>query len=102
MRYKLMNDYTVDWPFWGGVDNPGLCHDNDPKLPAAIASAARLWAAEFNAFYENATGWPNRPIALAHAGECERIFNEVKLSRPEDEIEFDYWETDIAPPRASS
>jgi len=96
MHYKLMNDYSAAWPFWGGRD-VGLCHDDDPGLPAEIKAAARSWAAQFDEFFNHEYGWPTRAMAIAHREEGERIFREVQELIPEHEVEFQYWEHAFRP-----
>ena len=91
VKYKLMNDYSAAWPFWGGRDI-GLCHDDDPALPAEVAAAARSWAAQFNELFDHEYGWPNRAIALAHREEGERLFAEVGRLLPDHDVSFHYWE----------
>jgi hypothetical protein len=92
MRYKLMNEYSVGWPFWGGRKGAGLCAANDPKLPEEVSIAVLSWAAQFNAFYDFETGWPDAMMAAAHHAEGERIFKEVQRLLPEHQLVFQYWE----------
>lgn len=92
MRYKLMNDYSAAWPFWGGKEGAGLCAEDDPALPDDVAVAARVWAAQFNELFDYQHGWPNQVAALAHEAEGERLFGAVRRALPADEVTFHYWE----------
>ncbi|GAA2983191.1 hypothetical protein JOD63_000712 [Microbacterium terrae] len=88
VRYRLMNDYSADWPFWHG----GLCADGDPALPDDLAADARAWAAQFNDFFSYEHGWPDQAIASAHEAEGVRLFHEVSRALPEHTVELQYWE----------
>jgi hypothetical protein len=90
-----MNDYSADWPFWGGREGMGLCADDDPRLSAATAEAARAWAAQFNELYSWESGWPNRDIALAHELEAHRLRADVQQSLPDDHVVLQYWERNV-------
>jgi len=90
-----MNDYSADWPFWGGREGLGQCADDDPRLPAATAEAARAWAAQFNELYSWESGWPDRAIALAHELEAHRLLAEVQRSLPDDRVVLQYWEKNV-------
>lgn len=92
MQYRLMNDYSADWPFWGGKDGAGLCADGDPALPVETATAARAWASQFNALFDWQHGWPSAAIAAAHEEEGRRLYDEVKSALPGDEVVLQYWE----------
>lgn len=92
MQYRLMNDYSADWPFWGGKEGAGLCGDGDPALPEEIATAARAWAAQFNELFDWQQGWPSAAIAAAHEEEASRLYAEVKRALPDDKVILHYWE----------
>ncbi len=92
MQYRLMNDYSADWPFWGGKEGAGLCADDDPVLPAETAAAARVWAAQFNELFDWQYGWPDAATAVAHEEEARRLFEEVKRALPGDHVVLQYWE----------
>lgn len=93
MRYKLMNDYSADWPFWGGVEGSGLCRDDDPTLAPDLTEEVRAWAAQFNDSFDWQFGWPDEATATAHRAEGERLFRAVVAALPNDAVTFDYWET---------
>lgn len=84
-----MNDYTVDWPFWG---EDGLCADGDPELPPDLSARIRRWAARFNAEFSAEHGWPDAATAAEHEAEGARLHLVLGQSLPEHEIEFHYWE----------
>lgn len=92
MQYRLMNDYSADWPFWGGKEGAGLCADGDPDLPEATAAAARAWAQQFNELFDYQQGWPTAAIAAAHEEEARRLYAEVKRALPDDQVVPQYWE----------
>ncbi|MBD3757204.1 MAG: hypothetical protein IE924_03775 [Microbacterium sp.] len=92
MQYRLMNDYSADWPFWGGKEDAGLCADGDPALPGSTAAAARAWAAQFNESFDWQHGWPNAAMAVAHEEEARRLYEEVKRALPNDQVALVYWE----------
>ena len=92
MQYRLMNDYSADWSFWGGKGGAGLCADADPALPVETATAARAWASQFNELFDWQQGWPNAAIAAAHEAEGKRLYDEVKRALPGDEVVLQYWE----------
>lgn len=45
MHYRMMNDYSADWPFW---DDEGQCRDGEPTLPPRLDTDVRTWAADFD------------------------------------------------------
>lgn len=92
MQYRLMNDYSADWPFWGGKEGAGLCADGDPDLPEEIATAARAWAAQFNALFDWQHGWPDAAVAAAHEAEGKRLYEDVGRALPGEQVTFEYWE----------
>jgi hypothetical protein len=92
VHYKLMNDYSAAWPFWGGREGLGLCADGDPALPADVAAAARSWAAQFDELFDHEHGWPDRGIAMAHEAEGQRIHTAIQNLLPEDDVVLRYWE----------
>ena len=87
-----MNEYSVDWPFWGVHQEVGPCADDDPLLPATTTGAVRAWAAQFNELYSWESGWPNKDIALAHELEAHRLLEDVQRSLPDDQVVLQYWE----------
>ncbi|WP_336631135.1 MULTISPECIES: hypothetical protein [unclassified Microbacterium] len=91
MIYKLMNDYSAGWPFWGGRDI-GLCADDDPILPAELAAECRRWAAQFNQDFDVEHGWPTARIAAEHEAWGGRLYDAVRRALPDDEVTFHYWE----------
>lgn len=91
MLYKLMNDYSADWPFWGGRDI-GLCADDDPILPADLAAECRRWAAQFNEEFDVEHGWATARIAAEHEAWGRRLYDAVRRALPDDEVTFHYWE----------
>ncbi|MDQ1123456.1 hypothetical protein [Microbacterium trichothecenolyticum] len=95
MRYRLMNDYSVDWPFWGGEEDPGLCADGDPSLPTDLAVAVRAWAARFNAKFSWEHGWPDEETAAFHRAEGELLHRKVKEALPGHDVALMYWETAV-------
>lgn len=90
MHYRLMNDYTVQWPFWA---DGGAREDGDPVLPAPLADAVRAWAALFNAKFDFMRGWPNVAVARQHEAEGQRLYEEASRALPDDSITLHYWET---------
>lgn len=92
MRYKLMNDYGADWPFWGGIEGFGLCADDDPVLPSDLTEELRAWAAEFNRLFDYRYGWRNEATAYAHQIEGDRLYRAVCAALPNDTVTFDCWE----------
>jgi hypothetical protein len=90
MEYRLMNDYSVGWPFWA---TDGLCDDGDPQLPASLAAELRAWAATFNQEFDYMTGWRTATLADEHEREGRRLYEEVKRALPNDSLTLEYWET---------
>lgn len=82
MQYRLMNDHSADWPFWGGKEGAGLCADGVPALPEATAAAARAWASQFVDLFNWQHGWPNAAMAAAHEEEVRRLYKEVTRALP--------------------
>ncbi|WIB59792.1 hypothetical protein DEJ13_15315 [Curtobacterium sp. MCLR17_007] len=62
MRYGLMNEYGVDWPFWS---EDGPCNQGRPSLSTRLVDEGLAWAADFNANYSVDAGWPTE-AASAH------------------------------------
>ena len=83
MEYRLMNDYSVGWPFWA---TDGLCDDGDPQLPTSLAAELRAWAATFNQEFDYMTGWPTATLADEHEREGRRLYEEVERALPNDSI----------------
>ncbi|WP_181439714.1 hypothetical protein [Curtobacterium sp. MCBD17_028] len=48
MEYRLMNEYTVDWPIWR---DDGGAPEGEPELSQRLAAQVRDWAATFNELY---------------------------------------------------
>ncbi|MBF4629601.1 hypothetical protein ITJ42_00035 [Clavibacter michiganensis subsp. phaseoli] len=91
MHYRLMNEYSVAWPFWG---DDGLAADGTPSLPPRIEAAVRDWAAGFNGSYSWEHGWPNATAAREHAEQSRRLHAIIeKLLSPDDTVTLDLWET---------
>ncbi|PPF56454.1 hypothetical protein C5B94_03270 [Clavibacter michiganensis] len=91
MHYRLMNEYSVAWPFWG---DDGLAADGTPALPQRIDAAVRDWAAGFNQSYSWEHGWPNPAAAREHAEQGRRLHAIIeKLLPPDDTVTLDLWET---------
>lgn len=91
MRYRLMTDYSADWPFWGGKGDAGLCADGDPALPEETAAAARAWSSQFNELFDWQRGW-----AQCHDSRRPRSGGKSALRKgqalPGHEIVLQYWE----------
>ncbi|MCY1718698.1 hypothetical protein OVA26_17315 [Microbacterium sp. SL62] len=65
MLYRLINDYSADWPFWGGKEGAGLCADDDPDLSEEIATAARAWATVTDASAASTATTDRKPVHVA-------------------------------------
>lgn len=91
MRYGLMNEYTVDWPFW---DEDGHCREGTPNLSPKLVAEVRAWASEFNTSYDVEAGWPTESAARSHERQGHRLLRLVagELST-DDDVVLDYWET---------
>ena len=77
MYIKMMNEYSVDWPFWNpagrnpDLDLPYLLSDMDdplPHLPDDLAAQVRSWTRQFAENYERHFRWPSQEMARAHGG----------------------------------
>jgi hypothetical protein len=91
MHYRLMNEYSVEWPFW---HDEGLAANGTPALPPRIEAAVRDWAAKFNESYSWEHGWPDQATAREHEEQGQRLRSIIeKLLPPEDTVSFDLWET---------
>jgi len=95
MRYRLMNDYLADWPFWGDGEDAGLCAAGNPALPADLEADIRAWAACFNDQFSREYGWPEEETAAAHKVEGERLHRCVQRALPEHDIVLNYWEKSV-------
>lgn len=102
MHFKMMNEYTVDWPFWNvwatTSEHPYLCAEEDPPLPCLpdeLSQEIRRWARQFNEHFDDVTGWPSGGMARAHEEEGRRLHEQVVAALPEDIVDFHYWETDV-------
>lgn len=94
MRYRLMNDYSADWPLWR---DDGGAPDGEPSLPAWLEAEIRQWATTFNSLYSYETGWPDPQTGHQQRLQGERlaaaIARELRLG---DSIEFAHWVTNAA------
>lgn len=94
MRYRLMNDYSADWPIWR---DDGGAPDGEPQLPAWLEADIRKWAATFESLYSYETGWPDARTGQEQRLKGERlaaaIARELSLG---DSIVFAPWETNVA------
>jgi hypothetical protein len=91
VRYGLMNEYGVDWPFWSedGPYNQGV-----PSLPPRLIDEVLAWTNDFNTNYSVEAGWPTEVAARSHERQGRRLLQLVRRElEPEDEVVFDYWET---------
>jgi hypothetical protein len=109
MHYKMMNEYTVDWPFWNvwatTNEHPSLCAEEDPPLPHLpedLTQRIRQWARQFNDHFSWETGWPSREMARAHEEEGRRLHGQVVAALPDDIVDLDYWETGYTAPPAAN
>ncbi len=105
MYIKMMNEYSVDWPFWNpagrnpDLDLPYLLSDMDdplPHLPDDLAAQVRSWTRQFAEIYERNFRWPSQEMARAHGEEGRRLQAEVTAALPVDTVVLDYWETGYA------
>ncbi|MGP5690994.1 hypothetical protein ACTXOY_01230 [Corynebacterium variabile] len=105
MYIKMMNEYSVDWPFWNpagrnpDLDLPYLLSDMDdplPHLPDDLAAQVRSWTRQFAENYERNFRWPSQEMARAHEEEGRRLHAEVTAALPVDTVVLDYWETGYA------
>ncbi len=105
MYIKMMNEYSVDWPFWNpagsnpDLDLPYLLSGMDdplPHLPGDLAAQVRSWTRQFAENYERNFRWPSQEMARAHGEEGRRLQAEVTAALPVDTVVLDYWETDYA------
>lgn len=94
MRYRLMNDYSADWPLWR---DDGGAPDGEPRLPAWLEADIREWAATFDALYSHETGWPDAETGRQQRRKGERLAASIArhLSLG-DSIVFAHWETNVA------
>lgn len=91
MHYRLMNEYSVVWPFW---PDDGPAAEGKPALPSHIEEAVRGWTAESNRSYSPEHGWPDPTTARQHEEQGHRLHAIIeKLLPPEDSVSFEYWET---------
>lgn len=91
MHYRLMDEYSVAWPFWG---DEGLTAEGTPPLPPRIDRAVRDWAAAFDAGYSWEHGWPDRTTAREHAEQGRRLHAIIEtLLPPGDTVTLHLWET---------
>ncbi|WP_417286663.1 hypothetical protein [Corynebacterium variabile] len=105
MYIKMMNEYSVDWPFWNpagknpDTDLPYLLSDMDdplPRLPDDLAARIRAWTRTFAENFDPFQGWPSQDMARAHEEEGRRLHAEVAATLPDDTVVRNYWETDYA------
>lgn len=89
MRYRLMNDYSADWPFW---NDEGLCADSDPNLSPELSERARWWSEQFQRGFSYETGWPDTQTAAKHESEGRALYEAIRAAHPSLDIEFHYWE----------
>ncbi|WIB63201.1 MULTISPECIES: hypothetical protein [unclassified Curtobacterium] len=91
MEYRLMNEYTVDWPLWR---DDGGAPEGEPELSERLAAQVRDWAATFNELYSYKTGWPDARTCQAQRAEGEHLAAAIARELgPDDSIELDFWET---------
>lgn len=91
VRYCLMNEYGVDWPFWS---EDGPCDRGVPSLPTPLIVEVLAWADDFNTNYSVEAGWPTEAAARSHERQGRRLLQQVRRDlEPEHEVVLDYWET---------
>jgi hypothetical protein len=91
VHYRLMNEYSVDWPFW---DEAGLCKEGTPPLSPKLVTEVLAWASAFNDNYAIEAGWPSEAAARSHERQGHRLLQLVERELPtEDDVVLGYWET---------
>ena len=90
---RLMNEYAVQWPLWGDMENypyqPGVL----PVSPA-LTFDLLAWAEHFNSNYDHEFGWKSESIAEAHFDEGHRIAAALQGELGEAfVVELALWET---------
>ncbi|MDT0211355.1 hypothetical protein [Curtobacterium sp. BRD11] len=91
MRYRLMNEYSVDWPLW---HDDGLCVARTPSFSPRLEREILEWAHDFNENYGIETGWPTEAAAGSHERQGHRLLLLVERELPEeDDVVLGYWET---------
>ncbi|KTR03746.1 hypothetical protein [Curtobacterium citreum] len=91
MRYRLMNEYSVDWPLW---HDDGLCDAGTPSFSPQLEREILEWARDFNENYGIETGWPTEAAARSHERQGRRLLLLVERELPEeDDVVLGYWET---------
>jgi hypothetical protein len=86
MRYRLMNDYSVDWPLWGDEE---LMPYGKPELPPRLVAEIRAWADEFEEFCLPMEGWPDAKTGRLHWEEGERLAAAIRRELgPDDSLEY--------------
>ena len=86
-----MDEYGVDRPFWS---EDGPCDQGVPSLPTRLVVEVLAWADDFDTNYSIEAGWPTEVAARSHERQGRRLLQLVRRAlEPEDEVVFDYWET---------
>ncbi|WP_146243202.1 hypothetical protein [Curtobacterium sp. MCBD17_021] len=92
MHYRMMNDYSADWPLWG---DDGQCPDGEPALPPRLDADVRQWAADFDGGYSYEFGWQTKARADEHRRRGRGLFGAVQrvVEAEGHTVELAYWET---------
>lgn len=91
VRYRLMNEYGVDWPLW---HDDGLCDAGTPSFSPRLEREILEWARDFNENYGIETGWPTEVAARSHERQGRRLLLLVERELPKgDDVVLGYWET---------
>jgi hypothetical protein len=91
VRYRLMNEYSVDWPLW---DDDGPCDAGTPPFSPRLEHEILEWARDFTENYGIESGWPTEAAARSHERQGRRLLLLVERELPEgDDVVLGYWET---------
>jgi hypothetical protein len=91
VRYRLMNEYSVDWPLW---DDDGPCAEGTPSFSPRLTTEILAWARDFTENYGVEAGWPTEAAARSHERQGRRLLLLVQRELPEEhDVVLGYWET---------
>lgn len=99
-KVHLMNEFTVEWPLWGGIHGTERTRPSEWPLSEDLVARILDWASFFSSHYTWRVGWADCADERSHRIAAQQLARRLREELgPEFDVELRLWECDPTPLR---